>query len=290
MTPAFNSLRIIGLLVLAMLLTACSSLKLGYNSLPDVAYWWLDGYVDFSEAQTPRVREDLARLQMWHRRAELPRYAQLLQRLEQLAPVDVTASQVCAVATEIAERLTAIGDQAEPAVVTLALGLSPAQLAQLDKKYQKNNAQYRREWLALSPVELHNKRYQLLVERSEQFYNRLDEAQRAALRSQVERSVFDARLVLAERQRRQQDALVTLKKLAGRPMALAEARALVHAYLHRVQTSPDPVNRRYQEALIQESCQTIAALHNSTNAVQRESAGRRLRSYQQDLRDLSAPG
>ncbi len=51
--------RIICLLGLAAALAACSAIKLGYNNIDDVAYWWLDSYVDFSDEQTPRVREDL---------------------------------------------------------------------------------------------------------------------------------------------------------------------------------------------------------------------------------------
>ena len=54
--------RIIGALLLASALAACSSVRLAYNNLPTLSYWWLDGYVDFDGAQTPRVREDLGQL------------------------------------------------------------------------------------------------------------------------------------------------------------------------------------------------------------------------------------
>ena len=41
---------IIGLLVL---LAGCSSVRLGYGSGPLLAWWWLDGYVDFSRENAP---------------------------------------------------------------------------------------------------------------------------------------------------------------------------------------------------------------------------------------------
>ncbi|MFM8901356.1 MAG: hypothetical protein ACKOF9_15630 [Burkholderiales bacterium] len=44
---------------LPVLLAACSAARLGYGQGPTLAYWWLDGYVDFNEAQSLRVREDL---------------------------------------------------------------------------------------------------------------------------------------------------------------------------------------------------------------------------------------
>ncbi len=33
-------------------LSACSAIKIGYNNLPELSYWWLDGYVDFDGAPT----------------------------------------------------------------------------------------------------------------------------------------------------------------------------------------------------------------------------------------------
>ena len=36
-----------------LLLQACSAIKLGYQQLPTLSYWWLDNTVSFSGTQTP---------------------------------------------------------------------------------------------------------------------------------------------------------------------------------------------------------------------------------------------
>ena len=54
--------RIIGLLALLLALSGCSAVKLGYANAPSLAYWWLNDYVEFSDAQTPKVRDALDRL------------------------------------------------------------------------------------------------------------------------------------------------------------------------------------------------------------------------------------
>ncbi|HSV47477.1 MAG TPA: DUF6279 family lipoprotein [Ramlibacter sp.] len=269
-------------------LAGCSAIKLGYNNLDALAYWWIDGYVDLTDEQAPRVREDIARLHQWHRAHELPKIGAVLARLEQMLPGDIAPAQACTLVAPVRERLRASADRAEPAAVTLALDLGPEQLRHLERRYRKNNAQYRKEWLEPAPAELRDKRLQLLLERGEMVYGRLDEPQRAALRAQLEQSGYDAPRVLAERLRRQQDALQTLGKLAGQPVALAEARALVRGYVDRLEHSPDPAWRQYQEAQIQEGCRLFAALHNSTAPAQREAGVRRLRAYQRDLRELAA--
>lgn len=288
MKTSFRLARIIGLLALAAALAGCTALKLGYNTLDDVAYWWLHRYIDFTPDQTARVREDLARLQAWHRTQELPQLAVMLQGVEQVAMGDITASQACTVVTQVRQRIHAVVERAEPAIVTLAMELTPEQLAHLENKYHKNNADYRREWVRLSPAEQRDKRFKQFLERSETFYGRLGEPQRSALRRQLEHSVFDARRILAERQRRQQDVLQTLRKVAGQPVSLADARSLVSGYLDRAQESPDPAYRAYQQALIDEGCRTLATLHASTTTTQREAALRRLRAYLSDVRELSA--
>jgi hypothetical protein len=289
MSTALKLARIIGALAALALICACSTVKLGYNNLEEVAYWWLDGYVDLTGEQRPRVREELARLHAWHRATELPRYADLLHRVATLAAGDVTPAQACGVIAEIRGRLEVLATHATPAIATIAQGLEPAQLQHLERKYRRNNAAWRDDWIELAPAELARKRFKQMLDRSETVYGGLHEPQRAALRKQLDTSAFDARRILSERERRQQDALQTLRRIAGQRTPPAEARMLVQGYLDRALHSPDAAGRAYQEDLIEENCHTIAAVHNSATAAQREVAVRRLRAWQRDVRELAAP-
>jgi len=280
--------RIIGALLVAAALAACSTVRLAYNNLPEVSYWWLDTYLDFDGSQTPRVRDELAQLLSWHRQNELPRIAGLLQEAQALAPRDVTATQACRMADQIRERLLAVAERAEPAGTELALSLTEAQLQQLERKYAKNNADYRKEWLDRSIADVQEKRYDRFLDRLEDFYGRLGPEQRDLLRRQVAQSVFDPRLADAERRQRQQEALQLLRGFNAAKPAAAEARAAIHAYVMRIADPPPGPWRDHQQALLQEGCRNLAALHNTTSAGQREQAVRRLQAYQDDLRQLVA--
>lgn len=284
--------RIIGVLLLAAALGACSAVKLAYNNLPELSYWWLDGYFDFDGDQTPKVRDELAQLLAWHRQNELPRIIGLLQEAQGLAPADVTPAQACQLADRVRERLLAVTERAEAATAELALSLSEAQLQQLERKYAKNNAEYRKDWLDRSPAQVQEKRYDQFLERQEDFYGRLTTEQRALLRQQVAQSVFSPRLAYEERRLRQQEALVLLRGFLGSNgsprTSPAEARAALHAYVLRIADPPPGPWRDQQQALLQEGCRNLAALHNTTSATQREQAVRRLQAYQGDLRQLVA--
>lgn len=280
--------RIIGVLLVAAALGACSTIKLAYNNLPELSYWWLDAYLDFDGSQTPKVRDELAQLLSWHRQNELPRVLGVLQEAQALAPRDVTANQACRMADQIRERLLAAVERAESAGTELALSLSEAQLQQLERKYAKNNAEYRKEWLDLSPAQVQEKRYEKFLDRLEDFYGRLTAEQRELVRRQVAQSVFDPRLAGAERRQRQQEALALLRGFNAAKPPPAEARAAIHAYVMRIADPPPGPWRDHQQALLQEGCRNLAALHNATGASQREQAVRRLQAYQDDLRQLVA--
>jgi len=175
-----TSKRIIGgLLTLAalLLLQACSAIKLAYNNAPELGYWWLDAYADFQGDQSVKVRDELARLHQWHRRDELPKIAELLQKIQPQALGDLSAPTVCALFADSRERFQAIVTQAEPAAAALVMGLKPEQIAHVEGKLNKNNDEYRKEWGKLTPAERLEKRLKSSLERAEEFYGKLDEQQ-----------------------------------------------------------------------------------------------------------------
>jgi len=292
MNRAFNLVRIIGALglslALALGLAGCSTLKLGYDSLPQLAYWWLDGYFDFSDTQTPRVREALSRLQQWHRAQELPRYVELLRQAERLAPGEVTPPQVCSLWASAMARTEPLAEQAEPALADLALTLTPAQVAHLAKRYDRNNADFRREWITPPPAEVREHRLKLLTDRLERAYGRLEPAQVAVLQRQVDAAPFDGAPVLAERQRRQAQVLQALQQLQGPGASAAEARRQVRTLLAQGLSPADPAARRHLEAVWQQPCALVAAVQNAATPAQREQLVRRLRTWQRDLGELAA--
>ncbi len=267
-------------------LAACSAVKLAYNNLPDISYWWLDGYVDFNGAQTPKVRDELASLLAWHRQTELPQIAALLQKAQALAPTDVTQAQACAFTDDIRARLLAVTARAELPGAELAVSLDEAQLQQLERKYAKNNADYASDWLRLSPAKQQEKRYEQFLDRNEDFYGRLDTDQRVLLRRLTTQSVFDARRLDAERRNRQQEALALLRRFVAERTPAPEARLALHAYIQRIAEPPAGPWRDYQNTLLQEGCLYVATLHNATTPAQRQKAVERLRAYEADVRDL----
>ena len=276
-----------GLLALvALLLPGCSAVKLGYNNTPELSYWWLDGYFDFNEPQSLKLRTDLVALQTWHRQNELPAYISTLEKLQRLAPGNLTADQVCRLYTDVKPRLQILVDQIEPTIAALAPTLKTEQIEFLTRKLEKRRTKWRSEWVESSAAERSARGVKQLLDRAELLYGRLEEQQLAVLRASVAASMFDATISARESLRRHQDVVQTLRQLQGDGLSAGRIKTEVHGLMARTMDSPDAAFRTYTEKMTQENCRTFAALHNSTTPAQRLTVVETLKDYALDARAL----
>ncbi|TAG36847.1 MAG: hypothetical protein EAZ34_00755 [Polaromonas sp.] len=280
------------MLALAALLSACSAVKLGYNQLPALAFFYLNGYADFTEAQSLQVKSELTRLHTWHRQTQLPAYADLLDKLQTVLQGNITPAQVCAVWPDVRRQLLAVPSQAEPAVAALALSLQPEQLQHMQRKFARGNADYRKDFIDAAPAAIRARRYEQATSRADMLYGPLDEQQLRRIGQLVDQTGLNAPLVYAERLRRQQDALQTLRAIsaANSTANTAAAQTQLRALLDRTLASPEPAYRSYIDKNTQDGCRAVAELHNSTTDAQRRKAMRVVRGYAVDLRTLAGQG
>ncbi|MEO8015491.1 MAG: DUF6279 family lipoprotein [Polaromonas sp.] len=278
---------VLGLLAVAGVLQACSVVKLAYNQAPDLAYWYLDTYLDLTGEQSLRVKASLNQLQAWHRQTQLPVYITALQKLQQQLPSDTTAAAACAVAADVRNNLGAVARQAESLAAGVAVMLQPTQIGHLAQKFAKTNAEAEDELQDDSGTTRQGKRYRQLLSRAESLYGTLDEPQRAVIARRLEQSRFDLRVLFAERQRRQRDTLQTLQPMAAGQSSPAQAQTALRGLIERTLNPMEPAYRRYLDQLGQENCQGFAELHNSTTPAQRSKAVETLRGYEQDFRILN---
>lgn len=277
--------RIIGVGLVVGLLAGCSMVRLAYTQADHAMYWWLDSYLDFSDTQSSRVREDLARLFAWHRRQELPGYASVLASVRDQAAGPVDAAAVCAVVAQARERALRVAERFAPTVAAIAPTLTAAQAEHLRRRFERRNTEWRKDWIDGPPARLRERRIERIVERAERVYGRLEDAQLAVIQANVDASVFDPRLSLRDAQRRQRDTLDTLQRLRAGDAAPDATQSLFDRSLQ----SPDPQYREHLERVTREGCAAVAALHNSTTVAQRAHAVRVLSGWEQDLRALASP-
>jgi hypothetical protein len=299
MITMFNAMRasmtksaIIGLWLLALLLLGgCSAVRIGYNQAPTLAWWWLDGYMDFDAEQAPKVKEALNQWFAWHRTTQLPDYANLLAAAQVQVLQPATPQQVCRWADDLRQRLSLAFAQGVPMAAEQLPTLRPEQQAHLERRYRKSNRDFEDDFMQQEADERLKAAVKRTVDRAEMLYGRLDERQRQLVAAGVAASPFDPAAWLAERQAVQNDTLQTLARLtAGGPGRADRESNLagLQALAARVQRAPPGPYRSYQQRLTEYNCAFIAQLHNSTTPAQRQTARSKLKGWEEDLRALAA--
>ena len=281
-------LRLTLVLALSLLLGACSAVRLAYNNGPQLAWWWIDGYFDFNRDQAALVKPAIDQWFDWHRGTQLANYATLLAALQAQAVEPLTADKACAINDQLRERIEPAIDRALVLAAELLPQLTEAQIRHYDKRAAKAIDEMRDEYLQADAAERGRESVKRAIERSEQIYGRLGEAQRKVIAEGVAASPFDAQAWLEERERRQRDTATALRRLlaskADRDARLAALRALVQ----RSAVSPNAAYRDYQRRLIAYNCAFAAQIHNATTPAQRQEARARLKGWEEDLRALVA--
>lgn len=272
---------------LALALGGCSALRVAYHTGPQLAWWWIDGYFDFSRDQTPLVKASIERWFEWHRQTQLPGYVALLASAQARVGEPLTPAQACQWNSRLGDTLAPALARALEQSAELVPALGEAQLRHLERRHAKAIEEMRDEYLQADPAERLATSVKRTLSRAEQLYGRLDEAQRKVIAEGVAASPFDPQGWMEERKRRQRDTLSTLRRLlaerADRDQRLAALRALAE----RSQRSPDPKYRAYQQRLTDYNCAFAARIHNATTPVQRQRARANLKEWEDDLRAVS---
>ena len=281
-----------------LLLSACSAARLAYNQAPTVTYWWLDGYVDFTDAQSPAARADIERFFAWHRSAELPLYAQRLAQWQTLAQQDISAEQACNEVGAIRASFNRMSEHGVVPLATLSLQLTQAQLVHMQRHQAKGDEKFEKDFLRGTPAKRLDNRLNRAIDRYQTLYGTLSEAQRQQLKTGLQQSAWDPQRTQAERQRRQAAMLQTIREVqAAHAAAFAangsrtpppEAVAALRSWSQRLQNSPTPGYPAYSAALVKDGCTQFATLHNSASPEQRAHAVGVLKGYEGDMRALVA--
>lgn len=272
----------------ALLLVACSATRLAYNNAPQLAWWWLDGYLDFGSEQTPRVKEQLERWLAWHRQTQLLDYAGFLDSLQPLVGAAATPTQMCGWYEQVRQRLRPVLDRGLQAAAEISPSLQPQQIVHLETRFAKSNANFRKDFMQPDREARRKAALERSVENAERFYGKLTSVQRQLLQVGLDDSPFDPGLWQSERERRQRDILELLRRWQADRPDRDQALAALRQLSAQAERSPDPAYRRYQVALTEHNCRLSAELHNSMSAKQRDALRQQLAEWEGDLRALAA--
>lgn len=284
-----SSFRTWFLVALLALVAACSSLKLAYNNGDTLLYWWLDNYVDFDDAQSGQVKKDIDDLFRWHRKTQLQDYVQVLQRAQQQLRGNPTPAELRADYDDIRARTQSLLLKAAPDIADLALSLKPEQLAQMEKKFAKNNDKFRRENMKGDREDQNAFRYKKSMEQFELWFGSFSREQKDIIRKASDARPLDNAIWLDERVRRQRNVLALARKIMQekptREQAVAQIQSLIRESFARLDNSE---RKAFYEANTSASIGLVHTVIGIATPEQKAHAQKRMQGWINDFTTLAA--
>jgi hypothetical protein len=174
-------LRRVGLVVVLLLLGACSSTTFVYNRLDIILPWYLGDYVDLTRDQKTSLKSLLQPYLAWHRQEELPQYLQMLEDLETDLDRTVTVADMDAIVERFESGWLRLESRTLDWMLELGESLSDEQIAEFIDALRKQQAEYGEEYLERSDEEYREEAAESLEDSAKKYLGRLDWGQRSAL-------------------------------------------------------------------------------------------------------------
>ncbi len=276
------------LLACMLALAGCSSLRLAYNHGDTLLYWWIDGYVDLDAEQKPWVKKDIDELFHWHRKTQLHDYTQILQTGQRQLQGSPSAAELAADYDEVRARTQLLLFKALPELADLVRSLKPEQVAQMEKKFATNNAEFRKKNMKGDKETQQKFRYNKSMEQFELWFGNFNAEQEAAIRKASDARPLDNEFWLEERMRRQRNIATVVKKVQNEKLSKDATMALLHGLVKDSFDGPPQAERRqFVDTYTDATIQLVLTVIRVATPAQKAHAQKRMQGWIDDFNILS---
>ncbi|HEU4620656.1 MAG TPA: DUF6279 family lipoprotein [Burkholderiaceae bacterium] len=270
-----------------LIVAACSTVRFGYNHADTVLLLYVDNYLDLDERQEQLARDAVRKVLAWHRVHELPGYVNELTTVrDNIETGRVTPENVAALNEAITASIERTLAFAAPLLSDVVQTLKPDQIAHLRRKIDKNNAEFKRQYLTGTLDDQQQARADKLVEQFERWFGKLDRHQRDELRALADARSYDNATWFAERQRRQQLLFALINDVQTRKPTGEQATKLLARYIDEFERPRHADARAVNERMRVNTRRLIADMIGRMTDAQRATAVKRVQRWIDDFRLL----
>ncbi|MCU1768572.1 DUF6279 family lipoprotein [Pseudomonas protegens] len=139
---------LIPLLIISLLLGACSRVGLAYRNLDVIIPWNLNDYLDMNSEQKSWFNQRLQQHLSWHCTTQLPGYLDWLDRLQLMVQNNQVSDQGLQERTREAKQAIAeTARQITPSAVELLQGLNDQQVKEMNSAFAKDLQEHQEQYL-----------------------------------------------------------------------------------------------------------------------------------------------
>lgn len=209
--PCGVSSKIIGkhrwpILLLCIFLAGCSATRVVYNKLDWILVWYISDFFTLNDAQEEKFEAVVEHNLEWHRRDQLPKYAQFLREIERDFSADVVTLEML---ERHYARFMVLWDefivQTTPDMAGFFRTLSQEQVNEFIANLEESNQELWEEYAGKTQEERQERRQKSSIKGIERFFGRLSVEQKELILT-YQASLHDVSLEwMASRRQWQQD-------------------------------------------------------------------------------------
>jgi hypothetical protein len=284
-----NRLRMLFVIALLTALAGCSSIRFTYNHGDTLLYWWLNNYLDLDSDQAGRVKKDIDNLFQWHRKTQLKDYTQLLANGQRQLAGNLTQADLMADYHEIKARTELLAYKALPEMADLARSVRPEQIARMEKKFAKNNEDFRKKFMRGDLEDRQKARFKRSMEQFDLWFGHFSSEQEAVLRKASDARVLDNDIWLDERIRRQKRIVAVLRKVQQEKLSKEATISLLHNLVMELFDRFDaPERKAFFDTYTEQTVQMILTAVRIATPAQKAHAQKRMQGWIEDFNILAA--
>jgi hypothetical protein len=288
MLAAFRAARFVLVAALAALLVSCTFTKFAYNQADTVAAWMIDDYFQLDGAQKDEFNRRFERLYAWHRHEQLPEYAQFMRAAHSRMQSGISREDVLWFSEGMKTRVRALTRKAAPDAAALLATVTPEQIENLQRKWDKDNRKYLRERKVNGTLEERQEaETKRIIKQVEEWLAPLtnEQEQRIAVLArelpQLERERYTERL------RRQKEFI---EILSHRNEDRQRFTARVTDWMVNWERGRSAEYQRQLDAMWQKRAELFVQADRMLSADQRRVALKRIQGYAEDFTQLARRG
>lgn len=258
-------------LVLLAVLQGCSATRVAYENADVFLRWQANSYFDFQGEQSDELDSRIAAFLAWHRLHALPQYARFAEdaghrMLRGIKREDLDWGYD-AFRAQIREVLGAAAAEMGPMLDRLR----PEQVTHLERRFAEENRKFAREQLQGTVEERLKRRVKRNLDRLDEWFGPLSDAQRARVERYSERAPLGAELRDRDRRRRQAEFAAMLRA--------REARQHLARWAQAWDEDREPAYAAATRTTLEEYYELLLDLDRMLSPAQRDKAVARWRDY-----------
>ena len=284
-----NRVRVLLLIALTVMVAGCSSIRFTYNHGDTLMYWWLNNYLDLDSDQSGWVKKDIDGLFQWHRKTQLKDYTQLLANGQRQLSGNLTQADLMSDYRDIKARTELLAYKALPELADLVRSVRPEQIAQMEKKFAKNNEDYRKKFMRGDLEDRQKARFKKSMEQFDLWFGRFSSEQEAVLRKASDARVLDNEIWMDERMRRQKHIVGVLRKVQQEKLSKDATITALHGLVKEMFDRFDaPERKAFFDTYTDQTAQMILTAVKIATPAQKAHAQKRMQGWIEDFNVLAA--